>query len=165
MLAEYVMLAAPRGNGRFVIVTDASNLGIGCALMQEQEGELILLEFGSKKFTEAERNWDVREKEAYGIKWSCEHFQDYIKGFPTLIVTDHESLRWMHTASAGKVQRWALFLQQFDLEIRSLPGLENLLANWMSRSFPESSAEAEVIDTIAIPVYNINVNPYAMSEG
>lgn len=103
--------------------------------MQEQDGELILLEFGSKKFTEAEQNWDVREKEAYGIKWACEHFQDYIKGSPILVVTDHESLRWMHSASAGKVQRWALFLQQFDIEIRALPGFENLLADWMSRSF------------------------------
>ena len=130
------MLSAPRGSGRFVIVCDASNVGLGNALLQVQDNELVLLEFGSRKFTQAERNWDTREREAYAIKWSCEHFQDYLKGNSAVIFTDHASLQWMDSATSGKVQRWSLFLQQFDIEVKSISGFENLTADWMSRSIP-----------------------------
>ena len=62
----------------------------------------------------------------------------------------------MDTSTSGKVQRWSFFLQQFDLEIRSLPGLENLIADWMSRSLPDDSEENQVIDTISVPIFVVN---------
>jgi hypothetical protein len=153
MLVEEVMLAAPRGIGTFVIVCDASNIGVGNALLQQQGEELVLLEFGSKKFTATERNWDTREREAFAIKWSCEHYQDYLKGFKVVVFTDHESLKWMDNSSSGKVQRWALYIQQFNVEIRTIPGFENLTADWMSRAFSDELESDSVIDNIAIPLY------------
>ena len=92
-------------------------------MLQQQNRELVVLEFGSRKFTAPERNWDTREREAYGIKWACEHYSDYLRCHHVIVLTDHESLTWIDRSLAGKVQRWALYLQQFDIEIRHLPGI------------------------------------------
>ena len=151
MLCDEVMLNSPKGTGRFIIVCDASDVGIGNALLQEQGDEVVLLEFGSKKLTPAERNWDVREKEAFAIKWSCDHYSDYLKGHKVLVITDHQSLRWMDNSNSGKIQRWSLFLQQFDLEIKAVPGLTNVVADWMSRSTLPYDEDSSMIDLISVP--------------
>ena len=62
--SEEVLLTAPRSNGPFSITTDASERGIDCMLMQEQEGELRIQEFGLPKFSSMERIWDTRERGA-----------------------------------------------------------------------------------------------------
>src|SRR5262249_25579464 len=66
-VCEHVLLAAPRGDGPLIIVADASDRGIGSALIQIQEGEPAILEFAAKRLTQAEKKWDTREKEAYAI--------------------------------------------------------------------------------------------------
>ena len=137
-MCDQVMLSGPRGTGRMIIVCDASASGVGCALLQVQEGEPVVLEFGSKKLTTAERKWDTREREAYAIKWSLEKFRDYVKASSVLVVTDHESLRWMNSANSGKVQRWALYIQQFDVEIVHIEGRYNMIADWLSRSVDDA---------------------------
>ena len=44
-------------------------------------------------------------------------------------------------------------MRQFDLEIRVVPGFENLTADWMSRAIPDAAAEDELIDSISVPVF------------
>ena len=107
-LSDHVLLNAPRGNGMFVIATDASNYGVGAALLQIQDQDLVVLEFASKTLTGVERRWPTYEKEAYAIRWAIHRFEDYVKTGTILVVTDHSSLQWMATATSGKVRRWAL---------------------------------------------------------
>ena len=78
-----MLLSAPRGDGPLVIVCDASNRGIGCALLQMQQGDPVLLEFCSNKLTVAEQKWDTREREAFAIKWSLERFFDFTELSPS----------------------------------------------------------------------------------
>ena len=150
-LCDHVLLSAPRGEGRFIIMCDASEVALGSVLCQEQNGEVVVLEFASRKFNKTEKNWPVREKEAYAIRWSVEHFEPYIRGLEVLILTDHASLQWMGNAKTGKICRWALYLQQFSLEIRSIDGKSNVMADWLSRSVP--GAEDEEIEEICVPIY------------
>lgn len=152
-LVEEVALSAPTGQGPFVIVTDASDRGVGCGLLQLQQGKLVLLGFGSRKLTPAEKKWDTREREAFGIKWAVEHFRDYVQAGKVYVLTDHESLRWMDTANSGKVQRWALYLQQFNLEIMYIAGQYNLTADWLSRSLPDDPEIDDQIETMAVPAF------------
>ena len=49
------MLRQPDHNKTFILRTDASNCGLGAALMQEQEGRFFPVAYGSKKLTSAER--------------------------------------------------------------------------------------------------------------
>ena len=100
---EHVLLEAPRGDGRFVLLCDASDTGIGAVLMQLQDEELAILEFASKSLTKAERNWPTYEQEAFAIRWAVVKFEDYVKTGRVLVYTDHKSLEWMFKAQIGKV--------------------------------------------------------------
>jgi len=121
-----------------------------------QDNELQILEFASKALSRAEYNWPTYEKEAFAIRWAVGKFEDYVKTGDILVVTDHKSLEWMESATSGKVRRWALYLQQFDLEVRHINGLENCLADWLSRSLesddPYSDDEAVCIPTFIAAV-------------
>ena len=151
-LCDKVLLCAPRGDGPLIIVCDASNRGIGCALLQMQQGDPVLLEFGSKKLSIAEQKWDTREREAFAIKWSLERFFDFTRAFPVIVVTDHESLRWMESSTCGKIQRWSLYMQQFDLRIVHLFGKMNVIADWLSRSI---DADVEDSDQALVPSFPV----------
>ena len=150
-LAQKVMLSAPCGNGPFAILTDASDVGIGAALFQEQNGELVLLECASKRLTDTERRWDVREREAYAIKYSLEKFRDYLAGSEVEVYSDHESLRWMDKSDVGKVQRWSLFIQQFRVKIFHLPGLSNDIADFLSRSPVDDEETERIVEKMKCP--------------
>jgi RNase H-like domain found in reverse transcriptase/Reverse transcriptase (RNA-dependent DNA polymerase)/Integrase zinc binding domain/Integrase core domain len=163
-LSEEVLLTAPSGNGQFTIATDASDKGIGCVLMQEQEGELRILEFGSRKFSHVERRWDTREREAYAVKWAVEHYSDYILLGKVRIYTDHESLKWMASSTKGKVVRWTLFLRQYDLEIHHISGEENVIADWLSRAWEDEPNDDELVDQIAVPMYHAVETPAKLEQ-
>eukprot|EP00921_Rhytidocystis_pertsovi_P018549 GHVQ01029345.1.p1 GENE.GHVQ01029345.1~~GHVQ01029345.1.p1 ORF type:complete len:358 (+),score=26.37 GHVQ01029345.1:24-1076(+) len=153
LVSEFVLLSAPKGTGPFVILCDASNQAIGSVLAQWQEDELVILEFAAKKFTTTEQKWSTHEREAFAIKWSVKHFEDYVKAARIFILTDHASLQWMHNSTVGKVQRWALYLQQFDIRVRAIPGQDNPIADWLSRptNVPDSELDDE-IDEVSVPI-------------
>ena len=136
LLTEHTLLSAPRGDGAFVVVCDASEFGLGAALLQWQEDELIILEFASKTLSKAEIKWPAYEREAYAIRWAVNRFEDYIKAGNVIVLSDHLPLQAMDKATNSKVLRWSLYLQQFDLDIRHISGNQNLLADWLSRSTP-----------------------------
>ena len=54
------------------LFTDASDLGVGYALLQpgETEGQLVMVKCGSRPLTPAEKNYSVSEKEALAIYYA-----------------------------------------------------------------------------------------------
>lgn len=97
LINEPVMLFIPDMNKEFTLDTDASDYAIGAILQQKAtDGELKVVAYGSKIFTEQEQKWPIREKEAYAILWSVIHFQEYLRFCPFFRVrTDHQSLKWI----------------------------------------------------------------------
>lgn len=152
IVSEYVLLNAPRGEGEFVITCDASDYGVGAALMQMQGDELAVLEFASKTLNKTERNWSTYEKEAFAIRWAVERFEDYIKTTGATVLTDHKSLEWIANATSGKVRRWALYLQQFNLTIQHISGETNHIADWLSRSQCEDDPFNDD-ESLAVPLF------------
>ena len=139
-LATYVMLSSPTPDGQLVLITDASLRAVGAALCQIQDDDVVILEFASKKLSPAERAWTARELEAYAIRWACEHFEQYLRGRKTIVLTDHESLQWLEKSTNGKVLRWSLFLAQFPLVIHHIDGELNVIADWLSRTVDDGDS-------------------------
>ena len=154
-LSSSTLLNPPRGEGPFVILADASERGVGAALLQMQEGTPVILEFAAKKFSDVQSRWDTRDREGFAIKWSVQQFAPYVRTGKTFLLTDHESLTWMNASAVGRVQRWLLFLSQFDLKVYHFPGKLNLLADWLSRSIPEDEGEAAELEEMCVPDLNL----------
>src|SRR5690606_8336942 len=69
------------------------------------------------------------------IVFAFEKFRSYLVGSKVIVHTDHAALRYLLTKKDAKPRflRWILLLQEFNLEIRDKKGVENGVANHLSR--------------------------------
>ena len=137
----------------FTLRTDASSLAIGAALLQGEENEELPVEYASRLLTTAEKNYTTTEREALAIVWAIGRFRGYIEENSIVVITDHQPLRWLMTLKSptGRLARWALQLQPYNLTIRYTPGKANALADLLSR--PQCDLETRP----ACPVCTIHV--------
>lgn len=130
----------------FVLRTDASNYALGAALLQgESPNQEHPIEYASRLLTPAEQNYSTTEREALAVVWAVERFRGYIDGHQINVMTDHQPLKWLFTlkSPSGRLVRWALKLQSFDLRIEYTPGKVNVLADTLSRPVTDDGPATE----------------------
>jgi len=162
-----VVLKLPDYSKRFIIDTDASDIGVGAVLSQLDDlGRERPVLFASRKLSPAELKWPVRDKEALAIVYALNSFRAYIwgSGIPFLVRTDHHSLQWMQDAKTGRIARWATLLAEFEpFEIKYRKGSSNKVADALSRIFAWSECLPDVAFCGALlndPVVVRNGNPF-----
>ena len=149
-LCDMPIVSAPDWNKTFILQTDAATkAGIGCVLIQREEVLMPdgtkkkierVIAYASKKLTDAEKRWPVREIEAYAIVWGITHFHLYMSQAPFEVETDHQSLKWLFTwDKPGRLNRWALRLQEYDFKITYRKGSLNGNADALSRKDEDDS--------------------------
>jgi hypothetical protein len=64
-------------------------------------------------------------------------FKVYVGHGPLKIHSDHNALVWLKQSRTTnqRILRWALILSEYDLEIVHIKGVENGLADLLSREF------------------------------
>ena len=55
-----------------IIIADASLVGHGVILIQEQQGRKRVISYESKSLSAVERRYSQTEKEALAVLWACE---------------------------------------------------------------------------------------------
>ncbi|MES9879335.1 MAG: reverse transcriptase family protein, partial [Sedimenticola sp.] len=123
---------------RFVLQTDASDVGLGAVLLQPGKVNDQLLHpvaYASRKLKASERNFAVVERECLGVVWGTLKFQRYLYGKEFTLQTDHQPLRYMKTAKLAnsRLMRWSLLLQPFRFTIEAIKGNQNVGADYLSR--------------------------------
>lgn len=78
----------------------------------------------------------LRLCETLGLVWAVKHFQAYLLGHHTTVLTDHSACTSLLNASksSAKLARWAMIVQEFDLTIRHRSGKSNANADALSRN-------------------------------
>jgi len=75
------------------------------------------------------------EKELLAVVFAFEKFRSYLAGSKVTVYTDHAALRHIYAKKDTKPRllRWILLLQEFDMEIVDKKGIENGVADHLSR--------------------------------
>jgi len=121
----------------YTLHTDASGSAVGATLGQLDEAAVEQpLAFASQKLSGPQTAWAKIEREAYAVIWALNRFRYIVYGTKVTVYCDHNALLYVRECApkSAKLLRWALTLQEFDLEFRYIKGSSNVVAAWLSRA-------------------------------
>ena len=132
------VLSSPNFDKEFSLQIDASDVGCGAVLLQEDENFVCHpVAYFSKKFSKCQKNYSTVEKECLSMLLALQHFDVYLYSsvHPVVVFTDHNPLTFVHKMKNKnqRLMRWSLELQDHNIVIKHIKGRENLIADALSR--------------------------------
>ena len=155
--SEAPVLLMPDPTKPFLLATDASKYATGGVLSQ-RDGNGIWHPCGfiSQSFSEAERNYQIYDRELLAIIRGFETWRHFLMGSPHKVTvhTNHKNLTFYRTPQKlnRRQARWQLFLSEFEFELIHVPGNRMAVPDALSRRpdlCPEEDNDNE--DQIMLP--------------
>ena len=83
------------------------------------------------------------QREALGMSYNINKFWHYLLGRKVTFHIDHSILLYMVNKQdlTGRLARWMLLLQEFDFHIQHRPGVQHVVADYLSRLESREPAE------------------------
>jgi hypothetical protein len=142
LLAAVVPLQHPAPNAELSLATDASDTHIG-GVMQQKSGDHWLLGFFSHTLTDTESRYSIFDRELLAVQAAFKHFRHFCGGRVFQLWTDHKSLvtslSRVSVSISPRQQRHLAFISEFNEQLLYLPGLKNIVADFLSRLPPQST--------------------------
>jgi len=134
-LTEAPVLACPDFSEKFVLQTDASDIGLGAVLTQKIQGTERVIAFASRRLIAAKENYSATEKECLAIVWVIRKLRCYLEGYRFEVRTDHLALKWLNSIDSptGRIARLSLKLQQYQFDAQYRRGYQNIVADALRR--------------------------------
>ena len=93
---ESLLVRGRNGHGKKNVITDASPVGLGAILLQDQvNGERKPIAYISRPLTSMERRYSQIEREALGCVSAVERLHNYLFGIKFTLLTDNKPLSSM----------------------------------------------------------------------
>ena len=125
------------------VTADASMTGLGAVLEQayrrDAKGKLEFrpLAFASRVLVGSEKAYPPIEKEGLALFWAVRLWEEYLRAAKFIVRTDHKPLVHMFQKREpnSRVNNWLLALGEFAFDLQFVQGVDNGVADWLSRSF------------------------------
>ena len=156
-------------DAKTLITTDASPVGLGAVLIQEQQGVKRIISYTSKSLSDVEKRYSQTEKEALAIVWSCEHFHVYLYGSEFELYTDHKPLETIYSSRSkpcARIEWWVLRLQPYKFKVKYLPGEQNIagpLSRLSQTEGPAKPSSAHKVSDDFVRFVAVTATPKAMT--
>ena len=126
---------------RLIMLCDASSYGVAAVLSYRMpNGDDKPIAFPSKTLTPAERSYPHLKKEALAIIFGVKKIHEYCFGRFFTIKTDHKPLlgligerKGIPVNSAARIQKWSLFLSNYQYKLVYRSSNENANADALRR--------------------------------
>ena len=117
--------------------TDASKLGLGAVLYQEQDdGTTRVIAFASRSLSNSEQRYHSSKLEFLALKWAIhDQFHEYLYGSNFDVYTDNNPLTYIMSSAKvdATAQRWVASLATHHFKIFYRSGKQNIEADALSQ--------------------------------
>ena len=147
LLVNAPVLRLPDFTKPFTVVTDASIVGLGAVLLQDEHP----VAFESRKLSPAEVRYTTTEQEMLAVVHALRTWRCYLEGVQFTVVTDHNPITFFSTQQtlSRRQARWLETLSSFTFEFKYRPGRTNV-ADPLSRQPVGPAPTGEVNLLLAI---------------
>ena len=151
-LAQATALAYFDKDAPTEVIADASPVGLGAVLVQEQDGKKRVVCYASRTLTNIEKRYSQTEKEALSLVWACERFHQYLFGLEFTLFTDHKPLEVIYgpkSRPSARIERWVLRLQPYKFIVKHIAGKDNIadvLSRLPTRATPDEKTSSTRCD-------------------
>ena len=134
-LQQAPILRYPDPQASYTLYTDASKYTYAGILTQHNNGTDHPITYISGLFRGSQLNWATLTKEAYAIYMSVKKLSFYIDTAKITVKSDHLLLKKFLEKNTlnSKVNNWAVELESQDITFEYIPGIQNTLADTLSR--------------------------------
>lgn len=118
------------------IFVDASEKAVsGILTQQDTKKQYAPIAFFSQKLNDTQRKWSTVEREAYAVIVALRKYRSWLFRSVVRVHSDHNPLTYITDTAprSAKLMRWALGLQEFQVEFKYRKGTNNLAADCLSR--------------------------------
>lgn len=145
-LTRAPVLVLPKPGMPFVAYTDASGVGVGCVLMQDER----VIAYASRQLRKYETNYPTHDLELAAVVFALKIWRSYLYGEKVRIFTDHKSLKYVFTQGDLNLRqcRWMELLAYYDMDIDCHHGKANLVADALSRRKSDVSGAKETQELV-----------------
>ena len=129
----------------FEIMCNASDYTVVAVLGQRKDKKPHVIYYASV----TQMNYTTTEKEMLVVVFALDKFRFYLMGTSIVVFTDHAAFRYLLSKKDAKARliHWILLLQEFNLQTKDNKGVENMVANHLSRlTFEEVKEEIPIQD-------------------
>src|ERR1700761_9484522 len=155
-ICEDPVLIQPDQKKPFEVEVDASNYAIGAVLMQKDDKNVMHpVAFFSKTMNDAQRNYDVYNRELLALIEMFRHWRHYLHQatHKVRVHTDHANLLyWKNPGDHNRrVARWHTELMDYDFKLIHISRKKNRWADTLSRCPDYDQGENDNKELVVLP--------------
>jgi len=123
-LTSAPVLSMPLDEGQYVLDTDASDNSMGCVLQQWQEGQLKVIGYAIRAFSEAETRYCTTCKELGAVMFGLKYYRHFLLGAKFVLRMDYAALSHLKRTPHPVAQsaRYLNTSAEYNYELQYRPG-------------------------------------------